>query len=493
MKMSKRGAADGRATGRIGLVCLILFGVVAGFNSMAWAQDVDVANAYTTAVGSALPGPDLPPEGYGTYTPYTPEPLAPPEGAALRRPAFEGLPPMLVQPGAAAISPTPNRFQWGLSLLVRGVYDDNINLAPPGFPKQSDWYVGIQPAIAVGFGDVVGRQENYIRLDYAPEIDIYTEHSEDTAVQHLIRFESQYRFSRLTLHLTQDVQILSGTETNSTIGNGTTISIANVDVAGRTDVNVYRTYLGAAYVLTDKTFLSSDAEYGIYDYNNSLISSERFIGHLFFNYIPTGKLVLGIGGGGGIEWGDSPTPDQPFGSVNARITYQATGKISLYAMGGVEFRDFEDQGTSRGGTYTTGTYELGATWQPFDGTLITLRGNRRNVVSAVLPGQDFTLSNIIAGVRQRLFGRVYLGVTGGYEHDNYFSAINGVNATRDDDYWLVEPSLDVVLFSHPHVSSAGTALGASVGIYYIHRKNDSNFNTFDFVDNQVGIRAVFVF
>src|SRR5438552_18436758 len=120
MKMSKRGTVSGRPTGRIGLFCLVLLGAVAGFNSMICAQDVDVANAYTTAVGSALPQPDLPPDGYGAYTPYTPEPLAPPEGAALRRPATEGLPPMLVQRGAAAISPTPDRFQWRRSLLVRG-------------------------------------------------------------------------------------------------------------------------------------------------------------------------------------------------------------------------------------------------------------------------------------------------------------------------------------------------------------------------------------
>ena len=489
MKMSQCDAVS-RPTERAGLLGLIFLGIIAGLNSPVCAQDVDVANAYTTAVGSALPQPDLPPDGYGAYTPYTPEPLAPPEGAALRRPATEGLPPMLVQPGAAAISPTPNRFQWGLSLLVRGVYDDNITLAPPGFRKFSDWYVGIQPAIALGFGDVVGRQGNYIRLDYAPEIDIYIDHDEFNDVQHLIRLEGQYNFGRLTLNLTQDVQILTATDTNSVIGNGTVISIANVDVAGRTDVNVYRTHLGAAYFLTDKTFLSGDAEYAIYDYDTSLISSERFIGHLYFNYIPTGKLVLGIGGGGGIEWGDSPTPDQPFGSVNARVTYQATGKISLYAMGGVEFRDFEDENTSRGGTYTTGVYELGATYQPFDGTLITLRGNRRVAVSAVLPGQDFTLSNIIAGIRQRLFQRLFLGVTGGYEHDNYFSTINGVNATRDDDYWLIEPTLDVVIFNHP---SPTFPFGASVGAYYLHRENASNVNTFDFIDNQVGIRAAFVF
>src|SRR5437867_13373772 len=104
-----------------------------------------------------------------------------------------------------------------------------MNLTTPGFPKGRDWYVRIHPAIALGFGDVVGRQGNYIRLDYAPEIDIYIDHDEFNDVQHLIRLEGQYNFGRMTLNLTQDVQILTTTDINSVIGNGTAISIANVD------------------------------------------------------------------------------------------------------------------------------------------------------------------------------------------------------------------------------------------------------------------------
>src|SRR5947199_10822577 len=103
MKMRNRGTVSPRATGRIGLLCFLLFGVIVSLNPTICAQDVDVANAYTTAVGSALPAPDLPPDSYGAYTPHTPEPLSPTEGAALLRPATEGLPPMLGKHGAASI------------------------------------------------------------------------------------------------------------------------------------------------------------------------------------------------------------------------------------------------------------------------------------------------------------------------------------------------------------------------------------------------------
>jgi len=151
----------------------------------------------------------------------------------------------------------------------------------------------------------------------------------------------------------------------------------------------------------------------------------------------------------------------------------------LYAEGGVEFRQFENNNRD---TYVTPVYELGATYQPFDGTMITLRGNRRIQNSAVLAGQDFVLSNIIVGVRQRLFQRVYIGVTGGYEHGNYFSTVSGVNATRNDNYYMIEPTVDIQLTRH-----------WTIGAYYLHRQNDSSSDNFTFDDNQVGVRTKFVF
>ena len=274
----------------------------------------------------------------------------------------------------------------------------------------------------------------------------------------MIRLEGQYNFGRLTLNLTQDVQILTGTDTNSVIGNGTAISIANVDVAGRTDVNVYRTHLGAAYFLTDKTFLSSDAEYAIYDYDTSLISSERFIGHLYFNYIPTGKLVLGIGGGGGIEWGDSPTPDQPFGSVNARVTYQATGKISFSATGGIEVREF---GGARG-EYITPVYTLEGKYLPFDGTSISISGNRQTQVVAT---RDSYISNSFN-----------LPLDLSYEIDLWGRVRRGFESARAEAAASVASFYNVLLILHADVAQN----------YFLLRSLDAEIAT---VTNTVGLRV----
>src|SRR5438105_5981877 len=203
-----------------------------------------------------------------------------------------------------SITSAPKRFQWGVRLTIRGVYDDNILLSH--FDRISDWYVAIEPAITIGFGDIVGRSGNYIRLDYAPSIFLYVDHSDDDAFQQLIRLEGQYRTGRLTLGLSQDVQILHGGFLNTQTLDASAIAVAgsiNAAVSGRTNVDLYRTDLGASYDLSEKTFLSGQFIYWINDFN-TLISSEGVQGNLLFNYKYSPKLAFGIGAGGGFNWVD---------------------------------------------------------------------------------------------------------------------------------------------------------------------------------------------
>src|SRR5205823_5172318 len=105
----------------------------------------------------------------------------------------------------------------------------------------------------------------------------------------------------------------------------------------------------------------------------SLISSQIFSGNLFLNYRYSEKIVIGLGGTGGYDVVDNPTPDETFEEANVRGSYQVTGKIAFNFSGGVEFRQFENN--SRG-EYISPVFELNATYQPFDGTKITLSGSR---------------------------------------------------------------------------------------------------------------------
>ncbi|HMJ05771.1 MAG TPA: outer membrane beta-barrel protein [Chthoniobacterales bacterium] len=372
------------------------------------------------------------------------------------------------------VSAVPKRFQYAFRLNLRGVYDDNIFITNEN--RVDDYYFAIEPGVTIGYGDIVGRDQNYIRLDYAPSIFLFVDHSDSDAVQHLIRLEGAYRFGRLTLGLSQDVHLLDGTNLGA-LGSGVGNSAPgiNLDAGGDTSVNIFNTNATFSYDLTGKTFLSGGLHVTASDYDG-LIDSSSFSGNFFVNYTYSPKLVIGVGGTGGYNWVESFNPNQTFEQANVRATYQISGKVSLNASAGVEFRQLEE-------SYSTGdnvspVYEIGAAYQPFDGTSITARGSRRTLNSAVLVGNDYASTNITFGIRQRLLRRIYLGLAAGYENSDYFSTIQFVDGSRHDDYFFVQPAIDVTLTRF-----------WTVGAYFLHRENESSSSAFSFYDNQVGLRT----
>jgi hypothetical protein len=411
--------------------------------------------------------------GSSANYPVTPPPPAPlVETSPATEPNVQPAESIAPQP----YSPQPRRFQYGLLFRVRGVYDDNINISQ--FNPISDYYFAIEPTVTVGVGDVFEQQENYLRLDYTPSVFFFLDHSGDDAVQHLVRLEGHHRFGRLDLSLRQDIQVLDGADLAGTNDITITGNFANLDVSTRTRVNIFTTQLQAAYELTGKTSLSSRFESTITDYPD-FISSQVISGNLFVNYAYSEKVTVGLGGTAGYDFVDEPDPDQTFEQANLRLSYQASGKLSFNASGGVEFRQFEH---SSRGTYISPVFEVDGTYQPFEATSFSLAISRRTLNSAVLVDQDFAFTTVSLGARQRLFQRVYLGFNIGYQNSDYFSTITGLNANRNDDYYFVQPALDVMITRF-----------WSVGGYYLHRQDDSSVDAFSFDNNQVGFRTVLTF
>ena len=399
----------------------------------------------------------------GGYTTVVPAPVAagPYGGVVGNGNLFTG--------GDTLYSGEPRRFHYALGLTVRGVWDDNIFLRHTN--RVSDYYFAIEPWITIGFGDMQGRNQAYFRLDYMPSIILYSDHSDEDAVNHLIHLEAGYHFSRLTLTAIQDIAILDGASLNSFVD--TTGLYANLDASGLNRLNLSNTRLIAAYDLTAKVSLQAELNVPIFDYPDG-ISDATVSGGLYIYYKWLPKVSVGIGGTFGYNWVDNPSTDQTFEQVNLRLNYDATAKLNIYASAGVEFRQFDG---NRGG-YVTPVFEVGATYTPFADTTLTLAAGRRIYNSGYLANQDFGGTYLVARFQQRLLRRVYLGLTAGYENDNYISTDNDVTATRDDDYWFIEPSVDVLI-----------TRWLSAGVYYLHRQDSSSDDFFSFYDNQVGVRA----
>jgi hypothetical protein len=430
--------------------------------SRGFAQEPLLATAETTTE----PNSSIAPEQSIDLT----SDVNPPLPVAATDPATESAPATSVDSGI------PRRFHYLLSLAVRSVYDDNINLSNTN--RIADFYTTIEPAIMAGLGDTDGRTENYIRLDYLPAVFLFADHSENNSVQHVVRAEGQYKMNRLTLTLSEMVQIMNGVDVQTQNSAGSLDQQVNLDVAGRTRFNIYSTHLGAAYYLTGKTFLSSGADYTSTQYS-SLISSEIFSANLFLNYNYSEKIVVGLGGTAGVNRVDDPNPDETFEQANVRVSYQATGKIDFAASGGVEFRQFD--GNTRDQRISP-VFEIGMNYVPFDGTKISLTANRRTLNSAVLASQDYAVTNLSVGIQQRLLQRFFLSVNAGYENSDYFSTVSNSGSARGDDYFFVQPSI-----------AARVTRFLTVGAYYLHRANNSSFDAFSFHDNQVGLRSTLEF
>jgi hypothetical protein len=323
-----------------------------------------------------------------------------------------------------------------------------------------------------------GRSRSYLRLDYMPSAILFVDHSDQDAFNQYIHLEAGYNSGRLTLSLSQDIALLESANLNSF--SDTTGLWANTDASAPTRMNIFYTRLRASYDLTGKLFLQGEFDSPTYFYPNN-ISDYTISGglYLYYNWLP--KLSVGIGGTFGYTWVDDPSTNQTFEQVNLRLNYEMTAKVNVYASGGVEFRQFDGNRD----TYDSPVFEVGLTYHPFPGTNFSLAAGRRIYPSGYVDNQDFGSTYVAGRFQQRLFHRVYFGLGAGYENSDYISTNRNVNATRNDDYWFIEPSVDVLI-----------TRWLSAGVYYLHREQSSNDNGapggqnfFNWDDNQVGVRA----
>ncbi len=380
--------------------------------------------------------------------------------------------PQVITSPDQEVSAHVRRFHYRLRVTVRGAYDDNINLS--NVNPVEDYYVSVEPSLMLGFGAIEGGGDNFLKAEYTPIFTAFMENTQFNTLQHTFQASGQWKLSRLTLGLSQQIQLLEGPDIDLLSNlEGVTFSNVNIDAGGRQKTNIYGTTLTAAYDFTGKTFVSSTLNWGLSD-PEGLIGTQTFSGDLFLNYRYSQKLTVGLGGGAGQQFVEAPSPDSHFEEARVRLGYDATGKVQFNGSAGVQFRHSDGDNS----TYTTPVFQLGMNYKPFDGTTVNISGTRRTTASAALAGQDFAATEFVGSIRQRFLGRFLLGLTGGYSNLAYFGSASGVSGGREDNYYFIQPSVDVRLTNFWFV-----------GLYAVHRENDSTATLFSFEENQAGLRT----
>jgi hypothetical protein len=87
-------------------------------------------------------------------------------------------------------------------------------------------------------------------------------------------------------------------------------------------------------------------------------------------------------------------------------------------------------------------------------------------------------------IRERVCKQLYLAVLAGYEHVEYFNAIDLPMPlpTLRADYFYVQPSADILLTRY-----------WSFGGYYLRRQNSGSVSIIDFYSNEFGVRTTIKF
>lgn len=347
-------------------------------------------------------------------------------------------------------------------LSISGTYDDNIFISPTN--EESDFIWNITPGVSYETSDPTLNLEHFFSVSYDPTIVLFTDNSDQDALEH--NAYGMYRFmtEKVTLVLDQRFQRLSGSTT---------------DAGNRIDRDIYNTGFVVNYQVTGKSQLELEAGYDVADYDdNTKFDSNDIHFGLFWLYQVAPKLVMGLGPEFG--WVDvEGNPNQTYQRATGRITYDATEKFSITARGGLEFRQYEDTGAGDDDNVTP-VMSLQALYKPFDGTELSLNVYRRVTPSSVIARQNFISTGFSANVRQRMFQKYYLGLAGGFENSEYESTNNLIAANREDDYFFIRPSFDWDV-------TAWWTLTA----FYEFRENDSNRFTNTFTNNRAGIQSTF--
>ena len=341
---------------------------------------------------------------------------------------------------------------WKLTLQAgaSAIYDTNIFIAPRH--PQADLLFTVSPGIKFAWGDWLAQQGNFLVAAYTLSGLLFVAHPGQDTIEQQGSLDAQWRLARLTLAMQFRFQDLSS---------------ANVDVGNRTRRLLYDTALLNKYELSEKTYLEANLYNHIADYSTE-ISSTEWIARFWFNYRPTPKLT--VGSGASVGYLDvEHSPGQTFEQGLLRASYSATEKLSFEAYGGVELRQLET------GDRAFPVLDISGSYRPFEATELKLTAYRKVQNSALLAGENYTVTGVTIEASRSVRAGWDLVLAGGYNYGGYSAASQRRATAREDSYFFVRPALRFEMAHRLHAE-----------VFYLYQQNDSTYAPTAFHDAQVG-------
>jgi hypothetical protein len=307
----------------------------------------------------------------------------------------------------------------------------------------------------------VTKPGRFFAVDYTPSFIFYTDHSEYDNTGQSVKLSGGYSFSRLALGLDFDYD---------------REALKNNGVGTLTEVSIYDARFRSRYDLTDRTSLEVNGRYYRLDYDDPLyqgyqeVSNENWLNRTFAD-----RLSLGVGlGVGRVLPQDSS--DQTFERALVRAVYRLSGKLYFSSALGIEFRQYDsgESGSLTPVVRITGTYLLR------EGTTVSLEGH---VLQEPSPFADYNDSRWggSAGVRQKLFSRLYAEASAGYDNIQYnYNGTQGQSSSsRADNYFYGRLTFDYEFNRH--------VVGS---LFYTYYRDNSSYVAYSYDDTVLGLRVM---
>jgi hypothetical protein len=370
---------------------------------------------------------------------------------------------VFTQPPTAADSSLPQIFRYGSIALrphadYRLLYGNGIQATPGN--QQSTFIQELTPGFLLNLG-------THWAVDYAPTIRFYSSSQFRDTVDQAVALTGGFEWERWRFGVSHGSQF-------------TTSPLA--ETGGQTEQSLHSTSITAARELTPQMF----ASFGVSQAINLVSGFQDSYGWStmdWLNYQFWPRLVAGLGAGGGyVDITDNSgtrgtgSLNQTYETVQARVAWRATDKISFQISGGFEDRQFMTAGA---GDSLNPVFGAAIQYQPFKKTQISLAASRTVSSSDYyLAAQQTEVTGVNLDVSQTVLRKFIVGAGVGYGVTDYSNASGAVApgaANRSDD----GISFNVRL-SHPFFKRGTWTL------FYQYSDNHSSQPGYSYQSNQTG-------
>ncbi len=340
-----------------------------------------------------------------------------------------------------------------LSLESGVVYDDNIFLKSKD--KQSDVIYRVSPQFRFALGDADARQASYVKLDYRPDIFIFQKNDGENSLDHDAAVSGQWTQARLTLGGQVRYQRMSG---------------SSIDLSDRVQRDRYTAGVNGSYGWGSRTSVETSFKWSSERYAESGYADfDEWHHDTFFVYALSAKTRVAAGYG----WGRLEVDGQgaqKFQQALARVETELSGKLSVQARGGAEFR------TTDSGDSTTPVFGAAVNYKAAEGTTLALHGERSVEASGAQAGQNYSRTSVGAEIRQRMTERFVLSLDGGVDNYAYAQAgaENAAGRGTEKSYYI-RPGVSYALKENMRAEA-----------WYGYRRTDGSGADDEYSVNQAG-------